>query len=93
MAYDILISYPALMGISPSGTTVVSNKNVTQTLNIGANTVTHSIGYLATDVTVKDASGNYAGAVAWQNINVNTIEITVGAQILNAVISIEITAP
>jgi hypothetical protein len=93
MAYDILISYPALMGTSPTGTTVVSTMDVVQTLNAGANTVVHGIGYLAKDVTVKDSTGAYAGAVAWQNIDVNTIEITVGAQILNAVISIEVTAP
>jgi len=93
MAYDILISYPALMGTSPSGTTVVSTKDVVQTLNAGANTVAHNIHYLATVVTVKDSTGAYAGAVDWQNIDVDTIEITVAAQILNAIISIEVTAP
>ncbi len=93
MAYDILISYPALMGTSPSGTTVVSTKDVVQTLNAGANTVVHNIKYLATDVTVKDAGGNYAGAVAWRNVDVDTIEVTVAAQIVNAIISIEVTAP
>jgi len=93
MAYDILISYPALMGTSPSGTTVVSTKDVVQTLNAGANTVVHSIGYLAKVVTVKDSSDAYAGAVAWRNVDVDTIEVTVGAQILNAIITIEVTAP
>lgn len=93
MPYDILISYPALMGTSPTGTTVVSTMDVIQTLNAGANTVVHGIGYLAKDVTIKDSTDLYAGAIAWQNIDVDTIEITVGAQILNAIITIEVTAP
>ena len=93
MPYDVLISYPSLGGFSPSGSTIVSVKSVTQTLAAGANTVVHGLGYNATDVTVKDSLGNYAGAVAWQNIDANTIEVTVGAQIVNAVISIEVTAP
>ena len=93
MPYDVLISYPSLGGFSPSGSTMVSVMNITQTLAAGANTVIHGMGYVATDVTVKDSLGNYAGAVAWQNIDTDTIEITVAAQIVDAVISIEVTAP
>lgn len=89
MAYDVLISYPSLMGYSPSGTSAVSGKTIVMTLNAGANTVTHGIGYNITDVTIKDAAGIYAGAVTWENVDVDNITITVPAPIIDAIIDLE----
>ena len=89
----ILRQFPSAVGVTAPGTVIVSEKQVSQSLTAGANTVTHNVGYYAIDVVIKspDGSGNpdiYAGAVAWENVDENSISITIAADLANAVIDI-----